>query len=137
MSWSHYTLKERKMVNKLVASLMALGLVLSLGTFSFAAPEPTHPSKVGDAVYVCGCGAGCDCDTISRKQGKCGCGNKLVAAKVTEVSSETVTVKADKWEKAAVLKTAGGYKCSCGAGCTCDTISQKPGNCACGAPLKK
>jgi hypothetical protein len=31
----------------------------------------------------------------------------------------------------------GKYVCACGAGCTCNTISQKPGKCGCGQALKK
>ena len=28
------------------------------------------------------------------------------------------------------------YTCDCGPQCKCNTVSTKPGNCACGAPLK-
>jgi len=28
------------------------------------------------------------------------------------------------------------YTCNCGPECKCNTVSTKPGNCACGAPLK-
>ena len=28
------------------------------------------------------------------------------------------------------------YTCNCGPQCSCNTVSTKPGNCACGAPLK-
>lgn len=28
------------------------------------------------------------------------------------------------------------YTCNCGPQCKCNTVSTKPGNCACGAPLK-
>ena len=124
-------------MKKLAVGLMVAALVLSFGIPSFAASKSTHPYKVGDAVYVCGCGEGCDCDTIARKAGKCSCDKDLVPAKVTKVSNTTVTVKAENWEKPEVLKTAGGYRCGCGKGCDCDTISQKPGKCACGSPLKK
>jgi hypothetical protein len=31
--------------------------------------------------YACGCGDGCDCGHISQKDGKCGCGQKLVKVK--------------------------------------------------------
>jgi hypothetical protein len=124
-------------MKKLVVGLIAVGLLLSLGTLSFAASAPTHPYKVGDRVFVCGCAEGCDCDTISRKPCQCSCGKDLVAAKVTGVSHETVTVKADNWEKARVLKTAGGYRCTHGKGCSCDTMSQKPAKCPCGDQLRK
>ncbi len=33
--------------------------------------------------------------------------------------------------------TKAKYACACGPGCDCGTISQKPGNCACGKPMKK
>jgi hypothetical protein len=92
---------------------------------------------VGDEVYACGCGDGCDCYTISRKEGKCTCDKDLVKAKVTKVSAKAVTIKADDWEKERVFKVAGGYKCSCGKGCKCDTISLKSGKCPCGVHLKK
>jgi hypothetical protein len=124
-------------MKRVVAGIVALGLMLSFGTLAFAASKSTHAYKVGEQVYVCGCGEGCDCYTISRKEGKCTCDKDLVKAKVTKVSSKVVTVKADDWEKTRDFKALGGYKCACGKDCKCDTISQKPGKCVCGVGMKK
>lgn len=91
--------------------------------------------KAGDTVYVCGCGKGCDCQTMSLKAGKCVCGKRLLKGTVTKVEGDLAYVKTSKGESA--FKTTGLYACACGKGCSCDTISQKPGKCACGKPMKK
>ncbi len=92
--------------------------------------------KVDQEYYVCNC-KGCDCYTISGKEGKCSCGNDLVKAKVTRVDGDTAYFMADGWEKERSFQTVGKYVCDCGPACTCNTISQKPGNCGCGKTLKK
>ena len=89
--------------------------------------------KVGDEIYVCGCGEGCDCDAMSLKPAKCSCGKVMIKTKVTKVDDNFIYVEArDKG-----FKRVGKYACACGSGCNCDTISQKPGKCACGADLKE
>jgi hypothetical protein len=93
--------------------------------------------KVGDEVYACNCGDGCPCDTLSFSPGKCGCGNKMVKAKVTGVSERKAMLMAENWEKERSFNTAGKYACACPNGCNCGTISQNPGKCACGVDMKK
>ena len=88
----------------------------------------------GEEVYVCGCGEGCSCLTMSRKAGKCGCGKDLIKTKIDKVAKGKAFVTVDG--KTLVFSTKGKYVCACGAGCDCDTISQKPGQCSCGKPLK-
>jgi hypothetical protein len=99
-----------------------------------AAADAKVSFKKGDEVYVCGCGAGCDCLTMSKKPGKCSCDKDLVKTKIDKVSKGKAYVTIDG--KTQTFKTTGKYACACGAGCDCNTISQKPGNCACGKPLK-
>jgi hypothetical protein len=90
--------------------------------------------KVGDEVYVCNCGVKCPCETMSRKEGKCSCGADLVKGTVTKVEKGKAMVMVDGKERS--FKTTGKYTCACGGGCPCDTISQKPGKCACGKDLQ-
>jgi hypothetical protein len=127
-------LKGEKRMKKV---LLLLALVFSITMVSGAfADEPTKLDlKVGDKLYVCSCGKECDCDTLAMKPGKCVCGKKMGKGTVTKVSDGTATIKTAKFEKE--FKTAGLYACACGKGCDCNTISQKPGKCVCGKPMKK
>lgn len=93
--------------------------------------------KVGDEVYACNCGDKCPCNTMSRNPGKCTCGTDMVKAKVLKVAPGTAEIKAESWDKARVFKTVGNYTCNCGPHCKCDTISQNPGKCTCGADMVK
>ena len=93
--------------------------------------------KVGDEVYVCNCGENCPCNTMSRNPGNCTCGNEMVKVKVLKVEPGKAEVKAESWDKARVFKTIGKYTCNCGPNCKCDTISQNPGKCTCGADMIK
>ncbi len=122
----------RRSVIAVVALVFALGLV---GMSIAEVKDGKLSLKVGDEAFVCGCGAGCDCHTISQKAGTCPCGRELVKAKVSKVGEGTATFMVGGEER--VLKTVGKYACACGDGCTCDTISQKPGQCACGKDLKE
>lgn len=88
----------------------------------------------GDEVYACGCGEACPCKTLSRSPGKCACGVDLVKAKVVKVEEGKAVLDINGKEE--TFPTVGKYACACGPGCGCDTISQKPGNCACGNPMK-
>ena len=91
--------------------------------------------KVGDQLFVCGCGKDCPCDTMAKKPGNCSCGKPLVQGTVTKVSEGKAMIKTPNEERE--FKTVGLYMCACGAGCDCGTISQNPGNCVCGKPMKK
>ncbi len=91
--------------------------------------------KKGDSIYVCSCGDSCDCKTMSRKEGKCDCGKALGKGVVSKVEgNKTVVTVAGKDLNFA---TKAKYTCSCGAGCNCGTVSQKPGKCGCGNEMKK
>ena len=109
--------------------------VLIMAGIAFAQSETGNTFKAGETVYVCGCGTACDCGTISYKAGKCGCGKELVKTAVTRVDKGKVFYMLDGKELSA--PAVGKYVCGCGAGCKCGTISQKPGTCGCGKPLKK
>ncbi|MEN6439276.1 MAG: hypothetical protein ABFD97_11930 [Syntrophobacter sp.] len=91
--------------------------------------------KKGDEVYVCGCGEGCPCKTMAAKEGKCSCGKDLVKTKIDKVEKGNAYVTVNG--KQLAFKTTGKYVCGCGKGCGCGMVSQKPGNCACGKPLKE
>jgi hypothetical protein len=93
--------------------------------------------KVGDEIYACNCGEKCPCNTMSRNPGKCTCGTDMVKAKVMKVENGKAHLKAPEWEKERIFKTVGKYACDCGPKCKCDTISQNPGKCTCGAEMKK
>lgn len=114
---------------------LALVFALSAASVAFAAVKGGKISlKAGDTVYVCGCGEACDCGTISKKPGKCGCDKDLVKGTVSKVTKGKATIMVDGKER--VFSTTGKYQCPCGAGCDCDTISQKPGKCPCGKDLE-
>jgi hypothetical protein len=102
---------------------------------ALAAESSKMDLKVGDQLFVCGCGKDCDCDTMAKKPGKCSCDKPMVQGTVTKVSEGKAMIKTEKEERE--FKTVGLYMCACGAGCDCGTISQKPGNCVCGKPMKK
>jgi hypothetical protein len=121
------------MRRRFIASMaVVFALVLVSGVF---ADSPKMDLKVGDQIYVCGCGVDCDCDTMARKPGKCVCGKPMVQGKVLKVEEGKAVIQTDKEEK--TFKTVGLYMCACGADCDCGTISQKPGKCVCGKPMKK
>jgi len=72
---------------------------------------------------------------LAHKEGECGCGKKLVGAKVTKVEKGKVFYKIGDKEYSAPQK--GKYICGCGEGCDCGFVSQKEGNCGCGKPMVK
>jgi hypothetical protein len=123
----------------ILITTMVLAMALIAVSFSFAAtPKGKLDVKVGDQFYVCNCGEGCACNTISRKPGKCTCAHdEMVKATVTRVEGDVAYFKAEGWDKERPFKTVGKYMCACGPECGCDTISQKPGKCACGKKMKK
>ena len=122
-------------MRKRVFALFVLGISLFLVSGVLAAESGKMDLKVGDELYVCGCGKDCDCDTMSMKPGKCTCGKPMVKGTVVKVEEGKAVIKTDKEER--TFKTVGLYKCACGKGCDCGTISQKPGKCACGKAMKK
>ena len=114
-----------------------LTLLLILGVMGIAAAETAKMDlKVGDSVYACNCGEDCPCYTMAKKPGKCACDKEMVEAKVTKVEDGKAYLQAQGWEKARPFLTVGKYACACGPDCTCNTISQKPGKCACGKEMK-
>jgi len=100
---------------------------------SFADTTGKMDVKVGDEIYVCACGEMCDCDTMSIRPGQCSCGKDMIKTKVTKVDENMIYVESQKKG----LKRLGKYACACGPGCQCNTISQKPGKCSCGVPMKE
>ncbi len=118
-----------------VLMIMVLGLGFSALSFS----EPLKGGKLevkgGDEIYVCGCGNGCGCNTVSKKEGKCSCGQALLKVTVDKVEKGKAFYKQDGKEASVLL--AGKYNCACGAQCDCQTISQKPGKCGCGKEMSK
>ena len=112
---------------------MVLSLVMAAAVLADA---PKAGFKAGDEVYVCNCGEKCDCLTMSRKMGACVCKKPLVQAKVVSVEKDMAMIQAKDWENPRVFKTVGKFACACDPPCHCGTISQKPGNCACGKPMK-
>lgn len=115
--------------------LIGMASLLILGIAAAYAERGAFDLKVGDEAYFCNCGAECACDTISRNPGKCTCGVDLVKGKVSGVEDGKVTVMIGGKERA--FKTSGKYTCACPPSCTCDTVSQNPGNCTCNVPMKK
>jgi len=116
-------------------SLMALVAAIIMAFAVAAIAEKGLPGyKAGDEIYVCACGKACGCNTMSRKTGKCGCGMALTKSVVTSIDGDKIHVMVNGEER--VFSDSAKYACACGAGCNCDTISQKPGNCACGKAMK-
>lgn len=120
-------------MKKTVGSILTAGMLL-MAVAAFA-DKGVPVFKQGDAVNVCSCGEGCDCKTMSRRAGKCSCGNKLEKGTVSSVEADKAVVTLEG--KKVSVPTTAQYVCSCGDACTCGTISQKPGTCGCGKPLKK
>jgi hypothetical protein len=116
----------------IIAIVVALTFALAASVY---ADKELPVYKKGDAVYVCACGAGCDCMTMSRKAGKCSCGNEMAKTTVEKVDAGKIFVKVKG--KELTFPTKAKYACACGEGCSCGTVSQKPGNCSCGTEMKK
>jgi len=121
-------------MRKMLVAFFVIFSLLLVGS-AFAAESNKMTLKVGDAVYVCGCGKDCDCGTMAMKPGKCSCGKPMVKGNVVKVGDGTADIKIKK--RTQTFKTVGLYSCACGEGCKCGTISQKPGKCVCGKPMKK
>jgi hypothetical protein len=130
------SIKEEKEMEKVFRIAFVLGLIMVFAIPAFADSKGTMDLKVGDEVYACNCGEKCPCNTMSKNPGNCTCGNPMVKAKVTKVEKGKAYLKAEGWEKERVFKTEGKYTCDCGPDCKCNTISQNPGKCTCGAEMK-
>ncbi|MGW8321461.1 MAG: hypothetical protein ACWGSD_07905 [Thermodesulfobacteriota bacterium] len=116
--------------------LAVVAMVLSFGlSLSALADKDLPVFKAGETVYVCGCGEGCDCYTMSLKPGTCVCNKPLVKTTINKIEGDKAFVTVNGKERA--FTTKAKYACACGEGCSCGTISEKPGNCACGKPMKK
>ncbi len=124
-------------MKKLFTGVMVVLFVLTFISLAMTAEKGKMELKVGDEIYACNCGEKCPCNTMSRNPGNCTCGSPRVKAKVLKVSPGTAEIKADSWDKPRVFKTIGKYACNCGPNCKCDTISQNPGKCTCGADMVK
>ena len=111
-----------------------VAIVLAVGTAAFA-DKALPVFKAGDTVYVCACGEKCDCKTMSRKAGKCSCNKALGKGVISSVEGDKAIVMLEGKELS--FTTKAKYTCACGEGCNCDTISQKPGKCACNKDMKK
>jgi len=122
-------------MKNLFVALMTVVAVGMAGLTMAAVEKGMITLKAGDKINVCGCGAGCPCETMSRKEGKCTCNKDLVKATVTKVEEGKAIVMVNGKEQA--FKTTGKFQCACGPKCDCDTISQKPGKCACGKVLEE
>jgi hypothetical protein len=117
----------------ILAGILACIMVVSISLVYAAVTNGKMNVNVGDEIYVCGCGEGCNCDAMSSKPATCSCGKDMIKTKVKKVDDNFIYVEArDKG-----FKRVGKYACACGSDCKCDTISQKPGKCACGADLKE
>jgi hypothetical protein len=121
-------------MSRLIALVVSMVFVVSAAV-ALAQGGAEKTFKTGDSVYACGCGPACPCGTLSTKAGKCGCGKPLVKTSLTKVEDGKAHYLVDG--KEVVAPTAGKYVCACGTGCPCGTVSQKPGNCGCGKPMKK
>jgi hypothetical protein len=118
--------------------VLFLAMSAVVGLFAFHAVSSADTTgrmdvKAGDEIYVCACGEMCDCDTMSMKPGQCSCGKDMIKTRVTKLDESMIYVESQKTG----LKRLGKYACACGAGCDCNTISQKPGSCSCGKPMKE
>jgi hypothetical protein len=126
-----------KMKKVFSSVLVVLFVLVSAGLGMADTAKGKMELKVGQEIYVCNCGEKCPCNTMSRNPGNCTCGSEMAKAKVLKVTPGKAEVKADSWDKARTFKTVGKYTCGCGPNCKCDTISQNPGKCTCGADMVK
>ncbi len=85
--------------------------------------------EVGDTIYVSESGERGPFQTLSKKPGKCGFGQELVAAEVTGVSRGAANVMLNGRE--VQFSTVGKYICACPEECPCQAISQAPAPCPC------
>lgn len=113
--------------------ILLISLVLATAAWAGAR---TMNLRVGEEICACNCGEGCPCQTLSRAPGRCVCGSILVKAKVVKVERGVAYLQAQGWRNPRPFKTLGKYFCDCGPNCKCVKISQQPGKCPCGKPMK-
>lgn len=118
-------------------AVMIMVLAIGLVTAALAGAKSKIELKSGDEVYACNCGEKCPCQTMSRNAGNCTCGKEMVKATVVKTEGNTALLKSAGWEKERLFTTTAKYACACGESCKCDTISQNPGKCTCGAEMEK
>jgi hypothetical protein len=121
-------------MKKLIRFCMVLSMVATLSGLAFAA-KGMFTAKAGEKIFVCACGEGCKCGTLGKKNGECGCGQKMVEATVSKVEKGKVFYKVGDKEFSAPQK--GTFECGCGEGCNCGFVSQKKGTCGCGQDMVK
>ena len=124
-------------MKRLILLLFAAGIVFGAAAIACAdkGAKGLFSAKAGDTIYVCACGEACKCGTLGLKDGECGCGQKLVEAKVTKVEKGKVFYKVGDKEFSAPQQ--GKYMCGCGEGCNCGFVAQQKGNCGCGKQMRK
>lgn len=125
------------MTNEVCRWFLALATAVALAGVAYAGTRGTMEFQPGDEVYACDCGEKCPCDSLSRNEGPCTCGKKMVKAAVGDVKGDEAMLKAAGWDKARGFQTVGKYTCACPPACTCDSISQNPGKCTCGKEMRK
>lgn len=118
--------------------MLSLAMIFTIGTaaaVSAESPRGVRSFETGGEAYFCQCD-GCTCDTLSNNPGQCTCGVELVKGKVKSVAEDgRATVDINGKEK--TFKNKGKFTCACPPSCTCNTISQNPGNCTCGKAMKE
>jgi hypothetical protein len=107
---------------------------IAAASLAFADKTPAV-FKAGEEIYACGCKEGCGCKTMARKEGNCTCGMPMVKAKVQKAEGEKLILTVKGKEQSFPNKAK--FACGCGEACKCGTVSQKPGNCVCGKPMKE
>jgi len=118
-------------MKKLLLIILTMVFAFGLAAVVHAAKEK-FDTKAGDTIYVCGCGEECKCGSLSKKEGECVCGKKLIKTTVSKVENGKVFYTVEGKELSA--PATGKYYCSC-RNCDCDTISQKAGKCVCGKEM--
>lgn len=120
-------------------------------------PAATAEQARHDVLYTCNCGPQCKCNSVSTQAGNCRCGQPMKWGHVVRVEGNEALLCQCKEGctcagldpkdpskcacgnpvKRVNLQGSGIYFCNCGGACGCNTVSDKPGGCKCGMPLKK
>lgn len=139
-------------MERLLAGVMCLLLLTGCAAMQTSTKEVRH-----DVLYTCDCGPQCKCNSVSTKPGDCACGTKLRWGHVLRVEGdEALLCQCNEGCKCGGLNPddptkcmcgtpvkrislagTGIYFCNCGGSCSCNTVSDQPGECKCGMKLKK